>query len=67
MTRAREIMTPNPVCVRSSQTIRDAAQIMADTGVGAVPICGEDERLKGMLTDRDIVVRVLAGEVHRAG
>jgi len=60
MTRAREIMTPNPTCVRSSQTVREAAQIMADTGVGAVPICGEDEQLKGMLTDRDIVVRVLA-------
>ncbi|ONI86558.1 histidine kinase [Actinosynnema sp. ALI-1.44] len=60
MTRAREIMTPDPTCVRSSQTIRDAAQLMADKGVGALPICGEDNRLKGMVTDRDIVVKVLA-------
>jgi CBS domain-containing protein len=61
MTRAREIMTPDPTCVRTSQTIREAAQLMADKGVGALPICGEDNRLKGMLTDRDIVVKVLAG------
>ena len=60
MTRAREIMTPDPTCVQTSQTIRDAAQLMADKGVGALPICGEDNRLKGMITDRDIVVKVLA-------
>jgi CBS domain-containing protein len=60
MTRAREIMTPDPVCVRSSETVRDAAQQLADSGVGALPICGEDNRLKGMITDRDIVVKVLA-------
>jgi CBS domain-containing protein len=60
MTRAREIMTPNPTCVQATQTIREAAQLMADKGVGALPICGEDNRLKGMITDRDIVVKVLA-------
>jgi CBS domain-containing protein len=60
MTRAREIMTPDPTCVGTSQTVRDAAQVMVDKGIGAVPICGEDNRLKGMLTDRDIVVKVIA-------
>ncbi len=38
----------------------DAAKKMADLDVGALPICGNDDRLKGMLTDRDIVVKVLA-------
>jgi CBS domain-containing protein len=33
---------------------------MAEVGVGALPVCGEDNRLKGMITDRDVVVRVLA-------
>jgi hypothetical protein len=33
---------------------------MADLDVGALPICGEEDRLKRMLTDRDIVVRALA-------
>jgi CBS domain-containing protein len=33
---------------------------MAKLDVGALPICGEDDRLKGMLTDRDVVIKVLA-------
>lgn len=60
MTTAREIMTPDPTCVRSSETVRDAADKMAELSVGALPICGEDNRLQGMLTDRDIVVKVVA-------
>lgn len=60
MTTARDIMTAGAECVRASDTVRDAAIRMADLGVGALPICGEDDRLKGMLTDRDIVVKVLA-------
>jgi CBS domain-containing protein len=67
MTTAREIMTPNAECVRSSDTVLDAARKMADMGVGALPICGEDDKLKGMLTDRDIVVKVIAqGKEARA-
>ncbi|MTD53373.1 CBS domain-containing protein [Amycolatopsis pithecellobii] len=60
MTKARDIMTKNPQCVRTSEAVLDAARRMADLSVGALPICGEDNRLKGMLTDRDIVVEVLA-------
>ncbi|GAB3567647.1 CBS domain-containing protein [Amycolatopsis endophytica] len=60
MTKAREIMTPDARCVQSSETVLDAAKRMAELQVGALPICGEDNRLKGMLTDRDIVVKVLA-------
>ena len=37
-----------------------AAQQMASLDVGALPICGEDDRLKGMITDRDIVIKVVA-------
>lgn len=33
---------------------------MAQLGVGSLPICGQDNRLKGMLSDRDIVVKVVA-------
>jgi CBS domain-containing protein len=57
---AREIMTGGVECVDENQSIADAAQKMARLDVGALPICGEDNRLKGMLTDRDIVVKVLA-------
>ncbi|MGH3973801.1 MAG: CBS domain-containing protein [Pseudonocardiaceae bacterium] len=60
MASARDIMTPNPTCVRASDTVHEAAKLMAELGVGALPICGEDNKLKGMITDRDIVVKVLA-------
>src|SRR5689334_23736616 len=60
MTTAREIMTSDATCARESDTVHDAAQTMARLNVGALPICGEDDRLKGMVTDRDIVVKVLA-------
>ena len=59
-TTARDIMTQGAECVGESETLVDAARKMRDLDVGALPICGEDERLKGMLTDRDIVVRCLA-------
>ena len=57
---AREIMTGGVECVREDETVLDAAKKMDQLGVGALPICGSDDRLKGMLTDRDIVVKVLA-------
>jgi CBS domain-containing protein len=38
----------------------DVAKKLAELDVGSLPICGEDDRLKGMVTDRDIVVKVLA-------
>jgi CBS domain-containing protein len=57
---ARDVMTPNAECIGENETLLDAAKKMADRGYGAMPICGEDNRLKGMLTDRDIVVKALA-------
>jgi CBS domain-containing protein len=60
MTTAREIMTPGAECVGVKDTLVDAARRMKEFDVGALPICGDDNRLKGMITDRDIVVRVVA-------
>jgi CBS domain-containing protein len=57
---AREVMTGGAECVGENETIVEAAKKMAQLDVGALPICGEDNRLKGMLTDRDIAVKVLA-------
>ena len=57
---AREIMSGGVDCIGENETVAEAARKMAQLGVGALPICGEDDRLKGMLTDRDIVVKVLA-------
>ena len=57
---ARDVMTDDCTCVAESETVLDAARRLKETGVGALPICGDDNRLKGMITDRDIVVKVLA-------
>src|SRR3954465_6095005 len=57
MTTARELMTPGAECVGEKESLVDAARKMRDLDVGALPICGEDNRLKGVLTDRDIVVK----------
>jgi CBS domain-containing protein len=57
---ARDVMTGGAECVQEDQTVLEAAKRLAELDVGAMPICGSDNRLKGMLTDRDIVVKVLA-------
>ncbi|MFT4470096.1 CBS domain-containing protein [Arthrobacter sulfonylureivorans] len=61
MTTAREIMTGGAECIGENETLELAARKMKDLDVGSLPICGEDNRLKGMVTDRDIVIKVLAG------
>ena len=58
--KVRDAMTAGAECVGESETLVDAARKMADLDVGSLPICGEDQRLKGMVSDRDIVVKVLA-------
>ncbi len=58
--KARDIMTGGAECAQEQETLVDAARKMQQLDVGALPICGDDNRLKGMLTDRDIVVKVVA-------
>jgi CBS domain-containing protein len=60
---ARDVMTGGADCIGERDTIADAARKLAELDVGAMPICGEDDRLKGMLTDRDIVVKVIAAGI----
>jgi CBS domain-containing protein len=47
-------------CIGEKQSALEAAKRMEQLDIGAMPICGQDDRLKGMITDRDIVVKVLA-------
>jgi CBS domain-containing protein len=58
--KARDVMSPDCTCIGENESVLDAARRLKDLDVGSLPICGEDDRLKGMLTDRDIVVKVLA-------
>lgn len=60
MTTAREIMTGGAECIGEKETLTEAARKLRDLNIGSMPICGEDNRLKGMLTDRDIVVACIA-------
>ncbi|WP_405860072.1 CBS domain-containing protein [Streptomyces sp. NBC_00090] len=60
MTTAREIMHSGASCVQENENLMDAARRMSELDVGALPICGPDDRLHGIITDRDIVVKCLA-------
>jgi CBS domain-containing protein len=62
MTSVREIMTADTTCVGENDSVVEAARKMRDLEVGALPICGEDNRLRGMVTDRDIAINVVAEE-----
>lgn len=62
ITTAREIITPNAECVGANESVLLAAHGMAELGVGALPMRGQGERLKGVVTDRDIVTKVLAAD-----
>ncbi len=57
---ARDLMSEGCECVEASETVAAAAKKLAKLNVGAMPICGDDDKLKGMLTDRDIAVKVVA-------
>jgi CBS domain-containing protein len=59
--QVQEIMTPTVHIADPNMTIRDAARAMRADNIGALPV-GENDRLIGMVTDRDIVMRAVAEE-----
>jgi len=60
MMQVSDVMTRNAECARPDDTLQQAARKMRDLDVGALPVCGNDERLAGMITDRDITIRAVA-------
>jgi CBS-domain-containing membrane protein len=66
MTTVRDIMTADVICIGENESLAVAAQQMRDLDVGALPICGEDDRLHGMLTDRDIAIKCVAAGMDPA-
>jgi CBS domain-containing protein len=60
MSTARDVMHRGAECIDENETLATAAEMMRDLHVGALPICGADRRLHGIITDRDIVVRCVA-------
>ena len=59
MRSVQDVMTRNPATCQPASPVLEAAQLMEREGVGAIPVC-ENGRLEGILTDRDIAVRVVA-------
>ena len=60
MSAVREFMTTDARCITENQSLVDAARMMMDLDCGSLPICGDDGKLKGMITDRDIAVKAVA-------
>ena len=58
----QEIMTMRPISIGPEETVAAAARLLRRTNLGAVPVCDAAGRLRGMVTDRDIVTRCLGLE-----
>jgi len=60
--KCRDVMTPDPVCCSVSDSAVDAANVMAEHDIGSVPVVESQssKRLVGIVTDRDLVLRVIA-------
>ena len=60
MPKVKDLMTDHAECIGEKDTLRRAAERLRTLDVGSMPICGEDGKIHGMLTDRDIVVKCIA-------
>jgi len=58
--QVKELMTHDVKYVRANDTVQEAAEKMRDLNIGPLPVCGDDDRLVGMLTDRDVTVRAVS-------
>lgn len=56
----RELMTPNPAVCAKETGIRVVAELMVRHDCGAIPVCDEENRVIGIITDRDITCRCIA-------
>ncbi|WP_082234285.1 CBS domain-containing protein [Halobacillus massiliensis] len=57
MKTVRDVMTTDVSVCQTSSTLYEAASLMKQQNVGAIPICDENGQLQGMVTDRDLVIR----------
>lgn len=56
----KDIMTAGPECISPEDSLQKAARKMRDLDIGPLPVCGQNDLLAGMITDRDITVRAVA-------
>jgi CBS domain-containing protein len=60
MTRARDVMTPDPACCTPNTSVDDIAKMMVQNNCGEIPVIDTADHIVGVVTDRDIVCRVVA-------
>jgi CBS domain-containing protein len=60
-TKINEVMTERPRAVTPQTSVREAARLMEEEDVGSLPVVDEGVRLVGIVTDRDVALRVVAG------
>ena len=58
--KIREVMTKPVIRIGADETVEVAARTLAHYNIGALPVCGSDGRLQGLVTDRDLVTRCIA-------
>lgn len=62
--KIRDIMTDNVITVSQLEPVSAAARLMKRHNLGALPVCDDEGRLRGMITDRDIVTRCIAADME---
>ncbi len=60
--KVQEVMSRRIISVSPDETAAVAARLLSHYNIGALPVCSKDGRLRGMVTDRDIVLRCVAAE-----
>ena len=60
--QVRDLMNPSVVSITPGESASLAARLLSRHNVGSLPVCGEDGGLRGIVTDRDIILRCVAAE-----
>ena len=64
--KVQELMSEKVISVSPEEPVSAAARLLSRYNIGALPVCGRDGRLRGLVTDRDIVLRCVAAEEDAA-
>ena len=60
--QVKDLMNPSVITIEPGSSAALAARLISRHNVGSLPVCGKDRRLRGVVTDRDIVLRCVAAE-----
>ena len=60
--QVKEVMSRRIIAISPEESVAVAARLLSQHNIGALPVCSRDGRLRGMVTDRDLVVRCMAGD-----